>query len=63
MKISWRELQAKMNDLSEADIEQLLDDELKDGARSAFLERLHRRLCALRSSRERIEIMRKAKRP
>ena len=60
--ISWRALQARINELSEADIEQLLDDELRDGARAAFLERLHRRLCALRSSRERIEIMRKARR-
>ena len=60
--ISWRELQARINELSEADIEQLLDDELKDGARAAFIERLHRRLCALRSSRERIDLMRRARR-
>ena len=28
--ISWRELQARINELSEADIEQLLDDELRE---------------------------------
>lgn len=61
--ISWRSLHERINELSEADIERLLDEELRVHARSAFLERLHRRLCALRSSRERIEIMRKAKRP
>lgn len=60
--ISWRSLHERINELSEADIERLLDDELKDGARAAFLERLHRRLCALRASRERIELMGRAKR-
>lgn len=60
--ISWRALQAQINELTEADIERLLDEELREGARAAFLERLHRRLCALRSSRERIEILRQARR-
>ena len=60
--ISWRSLHERINELSEADIEQLLDDELKDGARAAFIERLHRRLCALRAARERIELMGRAKR-
>jgi len=60
--ISWRSLHERINELSEADIEQLLDDELKEGARAAFIERLHRRLCALRASRERIELMGRAKR-
>jgi|VirMetMinimDraft_7_1064189.scaffolds.fasta_scaffold92725_2 hypothetical protein len=60
--ISWRSLHERINELSEADIEQLLDDELKEGARAAFLERLHRRLCALRASRERIELMGRARR-
>lgn len=31
--ISWRSLHERINELSEADIERLLDDELKDGAR------------------------------
>lgn len=60
--ISWRALQAQINELTEADIERLLDEELADGARAAFIERLHRRLCALRSARERIELMRRARR-
>ena len=60
--ISWRSLHERINELSEADIERLLDDELKDGARAAFIERLHRRLCALRASRERIELMGRARR-
>ena len=60
--ISWRSLHERINELSEADIERLLDEELRVHARSAFLERLHRRLCALRASRERIELMGRARR-
>ena len=60
--ISWRALQSQINELTEADIWHLLDEELKGPARATFIERLHRRYCALRASRERIELMRRAKR-
>ena len=60
--ISLRELHARLHDLTEADIWHLLDTELKGAARASLIERLHRRYCALRSSRERIELMGRAKR-
>ena len=60
--ISWRELQKRIPDLTEVDIWHLLEEELQGAARASMIERLHRRYCALRASRERIELMSKARR-
>jgi hypothetical protein len=55
--MNWRELNAKLNAMSEAEVKQLLDEELTGAKRITFVERLHQRHCALRAVRERAELM------
>jgi hypothetical protein len=46
--------------LSESEILAMLTEERKGDKRIAMLQRLHQRYCALRDSRERIEILNEA---
>jgi hypothetical protein len=55
--MNWRQLNATLNDMSEAEVKQMLTDELAGAQRVTFVERLHQRYCALRASRERAELM------
>ena len=55
--MNWRELNAQLNAMSEAEVKALLDAELIDRQRVTFVERLHQRFCALRAVRERAEMM------
>ena len=55
--MNWRELNAQLNAMSEAEVKALLDAELIDRRRVTFVERLHQRYCALRAVRERAEMM------
>ncbi len=55
--MNWRELNAQLNAMSEAEVKALLDAELVDRQRVTFVERLHQRYCALRAVRERAEMM------
>ena len=55
--MNWRELNAQLNAMSEAEVKALLDAELVDRQRVTFVERLHQRFCALRAVRERAEMM------
>lgn len=55
--MNWRQLNATLNDMSEAQVKQLLADEVAGAQRVTFIERLHQRYCALRASRERAELM------
>jgi hypothetical protein len=59
-KISWRKLQAVLNQLSEAEVLTMLEEERRTLKRASILERLHMRYNTLRVSRERIEIMKEA---
>lgn len=61
--VSWRKLNAKLSLLSEDEVLALLKQEQRGLNRVTILERLHQRYSAMRSSRERIEILRKAVRP
>lgn len=61
--ISWRKLNARLSLLTEAEVLAMLHDEQRGANRVTILERLHQRYSAMRSSRERIEILRKAVRP
>ena len=61
--ISWRKLNARLSLLTEAEVLAMLHDEQRGLNRVTILERLHQRYSAMRSSRERIEILRKAVRP
>jgi hypothetical protein len=62
-KISWRKLQAVLNQMTEAEVLAMLEDERQNARRASILERLHMRYNTLRVSRERIEIMREAVAP
>jgi hypothetical protein len=55
--MNWRQLNATLNDMSEADVKRMLDEEMVGAQRVTFIERLHQRYCALRASRERAELM------
>ena len=61
--VSWRKRNAKLSLLSEDEVLALLKQEQRGLNRVTILERLHQRYSAMRSSRERIEILRKAVRP
>lgn len=60
MKLNWRELNQKLNLLSEEQVLQLLNDERIGARRVTVLERLHQRYTALRAARERVEILKEA---
>ena len=55
--MNWRQLNATLNDMSEAEVKQMLADEVAGSQRVTFIERLHQRYCALRATRERAELM------
>jgi hypothetical protein len=62
-KLSWRKLQAVLNQLTEEQVLAMLEEERATFKRASILERLHMRYNTLRVSRERIEIMREAVAP
>ena len=60
MQYNWRELNKKLNLLSESEVLELLEAERAGQRRVTFLERLHQRYTALRTARERIELLQEA---
>jgi hypothetical protein len=60
-KVSWQTLAVKLPSYSEAEVEQMLADEITTHRRGAIARRLHQRLCKLRMARERVEIMERMK--
>ncbi len=60
MHYNWRELNKKLNLLSESEVLALLNAERAGQRRVTFLERLHQRYTALRTARERIELLQEA---
>jgi hypothetical protein len=58
--MKWRELNQKLNLLSEEQVLQLLNDEREGARRVTVLERLHQRYTMLRASRERVELLKEA---
>jgi hypothetical protein len=58
--MKWRELNQKLNLLSEQQVLQLLNDERIGARRVTVLERLHQRYTMLRASRERVELLKEA---
>lgn len=62
-KLSWRKLQAVLNQLTESEVLTMLEEERRTLKRASILERLHMRYNTLRVSRERIEIMKEATAP
>ena len=60
MSMNWRDLNKKLNLLSESEVLELLNAERAGQRRVTFLERLHQRYTALRTARERIELLQEA---
>ena len=58
--MNWRELNRKLNLLSEEQVLQMLNDERIGARRVTVLERLHQRYTMLRAARERVEILKEA---
>ena len=57
MTMNWRDLNKKLPELSEAAVQQLLQDEMVGMRRGTVVVRLHQRFTALRASRERDELL------
>ena len=58
--MNWRELNKKLNMLTEDDVLALLEIERQGAKRVTFLERLHQRYTMLRAARERVELLKEA---
>ncbi len=58
--MNWRELNKKLNMLTEAEVLALLKAERQGAKRVTFLERLHQRYTMLRAARERVELLKEA---
>ena len=56
-KLNWRSMIAVLSDLTEDELKQALDAELKTHKRPAIAQRLHQRYSAMRTARERVDIM------
>ena len=63
MEITWRKLNVELKTLNEAKVLEMLTHERESARRVSVLERLHQRYTALRTARERIEILQEAKQP
>lgn len=61
--LNWRNMNNILDTLSEAQVLEMLNDERGGRRRVTILTRLHQRYSALRTARERIEILREAKAP
>jgi hypothetical protein len=62
-KLSWRDLNEQLSTLTEQEVWDMLAVERSTHKRANYLQRLHQRYCAMRDSRERIEILKEAERP
>ncbi len=58
--MNWRELNQRLNLLTEEQVLQLLNDERIGARRVTILQRLHQRYTMLRAARERVEILKEA---
>jgi hypothetical protein len=61
LQTNWRKLNKELALLDEAQVLALLNAERTGRKRISILERLHQRYTALRTARERMEILREAK--
>jgi hypothetical protein len=57
MMMNWRDLNKKLPELSEAAVQQLLQDEMVGMRRRTVVVRLHQRFTSLRATRERDELL------
>lgn len=62
-RLNWRSLNAKISDLNEEEVLELLNIERESERRISMLQRLHQRYTSLRAARERVEILKEAVKP
>ena len=60
--VNWRELQRRLNTLTEEELWNLIEAELNGQRRVSLIERMHMRVAALRTTRERLELLKRATR-
>ncbi len=58
--MNWRELNQKLNLLTEKQVWTLLQDEMIGAKRVTVIQRLHQRFTMLRAARERVELLKQA---
>ena len=58
-KLPWSALTKRLTQLNEAELQQMLDDEIATHKRVTVAHRLHQRLSMVRTMRERREIMKR----
>lgn len=63
MKHTWRSLNDHITEMNEDEVLAMLTAERKGLRRVSMLQRLHQRYTALRTARERVEILSEANRP
>jgi len=56
-KLTWHQVCAKLTDMTEEQISELLAEEIEKHKRPAIVRRLHQRFSTLRAARERAAIM------
>jgi len=54
---SWRHLNAVIGVLDEGQVSKMISHEMTNGHRATFITRLHQRYTALRTARERAELL------
>jgi len=62
-RLNWRSLNAKLSELDEDQVLELLTIEREGERRISMLQRLHQRYTSLRAARERVEILKEAVKP
>ena len=62
-RLNWRSLNAKLSELDEDQVLELLTIERDGERRISMLQRLHQRYTSLRAARERVEILKEAVKP
>jgi len=62
-RLNWRSLNAKLSELDEDQVLELLKIERDGERRISMLQRLHQRYTSLRAARERVEILKEAIKP
>ena len=61
MSMNWRKLNKELALMTEDQVLSLLNEERAGAKRISILERLHQRYTALRTSRERMELLKEAR--
>ncbi len=56
-KLTWHQVCSQLRGMTEQQISDLLDEEINEHKRPAFVRRLHQRYSTLRAARERADIM------